>query len=61
MSAQLTVNQAAIELGVTPGRVRTLIASGRLKAEKVGPIYLIKPRDLAAVRERKPGRPKRKG
>jgi excisionase family DNA binding protein len=60
MAGQLTVNQAAAELGITPGRVRILISSGRLRAEKVGVQYLIRPRDLEAVRVRKPGRPKGK-
>ncbi|HEX8523207.1 MAG TPA: helix-turn-helix domain-containing protein [Tepidisphaeraceae bacterium] len=59
----LGTTQAAKELGVTPRRVLALIEDGRLKAEKIGRDYLINPKDLNAVRERKPGRPpaKRKG
>lgn len=53
----LTVDQAADELGVTPRRVRALIKAERLAAEKVGRDWLIKPKDLEAVRDRKPGRP----
>jgi hypothetical protein len=37
-----------------------LITAGRLRAEKLGMQYFIKPADLAAVRIRKPGRPKKK-
>lgn len=53
----ITVDQAAIELGVTGRRVRALIAAGRLAATKFGAGWLIQRRDLAAVRERRPGRP----
>jgi|GEM_PF-2147129 len=53
----LTTSEAAERLGVTRWRVNALIKSGRLKAQKKGQIYLIEERDLAAVSERKPGRP----
>ena len=49
--------QAAKELGVSTARVRQLILAGRLKAAKVGWEWLILPRDLDRVRDRKPGRP----
>ena len=59
----LTTNQVAAELGVTPQRVRALIRSGRLKAKTIGEgnraTYLILPADLEAVRDRKPGRPRK--
>jgi excisionase family DNA binding protein len=48
---------AAKALGVSGGRVRQLILAGRLKAEKIGPAWLILVRDLEAVRDRPPGRP----
>jgi excisionase family DNA binding protein len=54
--------EAAKRLGVSPNRVRVLIDSGRLKAQKVGREYAINPSDLKAVKKRTPGRPKsRKG
>ncbi len=53
----LTTSEAAERLGVTRWRVNALIQAGRLKAEKKGQIYLIAESDLAAVSERKPGRP----
>ena len=54
--------EAARRLGVSDARVRALIDSGRLKAVKIGGAWLIEPKDLAAVRVRKVGRPKsRKG
>ncbi len=34
----LTTATAAAELGVTPGRVRAMIAAGRLRATPVGPL-----------------------
>jgi len=53
----LTTATAAAELGVTPGRVRAMIAAGRLRATPVGPMWIIAPEALEAVRKRKPGRP----
>jgi excisionase family DNA binding protein len=54
----ITSSEAAAKLGVTRPRVIQLIRAGRLPAKKVGMQYLIKPADLAKVRDRKPGRPK---
>jgi excisionase family DNA binding protein len=53
----LTALEAAAELGVSRSRIFALIRSGRLAAERIGTQYVIKPRDLEKVRERKPGRP----
>jgi excisionase family DNA binding protein len=50
--------EAARRLGVSANRVRALIESKRLKATKVGREWLIDPKDLDAVKKRKPGRPK---
>jgi excisionase family DNA binding protein len=52
-----TTGSAALELGVTPGRVRAMISAGRLKATLAGRDWLIDPQSLDAVRDRKPGRP----
>jgi len=54
---RLTTADAAEELGVIPRRVRQLIEEGRLPAVKVGRDWLIEPRHLDLVRERKVGRP----
>ena len=54
----LTTAQAATRLGITPGRVRVLIRSGRLPAEKVGRDWVIDETDLQSVSVRKPGRPR---
>lgn len=51
--------EAARRLGISDARVRTLIMSGRLKAVKVGGAWLIDPKDLAAVKDRKIGRPRK--
>lgn len=53
--------EAASRLGVSPNRVRALIESGRLQAQKVGREYAINPSDLNAVRKRTPGRPRKAG
>lgn len=55
----LSVSAAAGELNLNPARVRALIASGALSAEKIGGVWLI---DRASVARRKrrqtsPGRP----
>jgi excisionase family DNA binding protein len=52
-----TTATAAAELGVTPGRVRAMITSGRLRATLAGRDWLIASKALEAVRDRKPGRP----
>lgn len=58
----LTVPQAATRLGVSPARVRALIAAGRLTARKLSGAWVIQERALDArrIRERRPGRPRRK-
>jgi excisionase family DNA binding protein len=53
----LTTQKAAEALGVTPRRIRALIAAGRLDATLIGRDWLINPADLEKVRKRKPGRP----
>ena len=50
---------AAQRLGISPDRVRALIKAGRLPAQKFGRDYVIDPKDLALVKNRKPGRPRK--
>jgi excisionase family DNA binding protein len=52
-----TCSTAAAKLGVTPTRVRALIAAQNLRATLVGHVWLIEPAALDAVRSRKSGRP----
>jgi excisionase family DNA binding protein len=55
----LTLPEVAVHLGLSYQRVYQLVREGRLKAEKVGPIWLVHPREIHrffAV-PRKPGRP----
>jgi len=54
----ISTAEAAKRLGVTTNRVRALIEAKRLKAIKVGREWLIDPKDLDAVKDRKVGRPK---
>lgn len=59
MSDLLSVSAAAAELGVNPSRVRALISSGAVAAEKVGGVWLVD-RASVAARNRQPaaaGRP----
>ena len=57
----ITTQDAAERLGVSVRRVQALITAGRLPALQIGSgkrsIYLIDPKDLALVANRKPGRP----
>lgn len=55
--ADLTTKQASEILGVTRRRVIALIEQGKLKARKFSNVYVIAPKDLDAVRDRKSGRP----
>lgn len=56
----LTTEEAASRLGVTAGRVRAMIAAGRLPAQKFGFVHMIKATDLKSVEDRKVGRPSQK-
>jgi excisionase family DNA binding protein len=55
----IDTTEAARRLNVTPTRVRAMINSGRLKATKVGIVWMIDPKDLDAVKDRKVGRPRK--
>ncbi len=57
MSEALTTREVADRLGVTPARVRQLILSGQLPADKFGRDLVIKASDLALVKDRPIGRP----
>jgi excisionase family DNA binding protein len=54
----MTTQQAATELGVSRARVLAMIRAGRLKADKFGDAWMIRPAQLDKVRHRKPGRPR---
>lgn len=55
----ISTAEAAKRLGVTANRVRALIDAKRLKATKFGNVWMIDPKDLEAVKSRKPGRPRK--
>ena len=55
----ISTAEAARRLGVTPNRVRALIQAKRLKAFKYGREWLIDPKDLDALKDRKVGRPRK--
>jgi len=60
MSKLLTTAEVAERLGVTRWRVNALIRDDRLKATKMGQIFVIDERDLKPVMVRTPGRPPHK-
>jgi len=55
----ITTAEAAKRLSVTQSRVQKMIAAKRLKATKVGNLWLIDPKDLEALKHRKVGRPRK--
>ena len=59
MEKLLTVTDVAGKLGVSRSRVLALIRVGRLPAERLGVQFFIRPADVALVRHRRPGRPRK--
>ncbi|MGI9106336.1 MAG: helix-turn-helix domain-containing protein [Pyrinomonadaceae bacterium] len=60
MSETLTTKEVAEKLGVSSARVRQLVLSGQLPAEKFGRDLMIKASDLLLVKNRPMGRPSAK-
>ena len=56
---KLSTTQAAERLNVSRRRVIALIEQGKLPAEKFSNVYMINEKDLALVKNRKAGRPKK--
>lgn len=57
----LTVTQAAVRLGCTPGRVRQMLRSGILPGEKMSPwLWMIPKKAVAKAEKARPttGRPR---
>jgi len=59
MNKVLTAKQTAKILKVNDSRIRQFILEGRLPATKFANAWMIKEKDLATIKERKPGRPRR--
>lgn len=55
----LTTAEAAERLGISRRRVLALIRAGRLDAQKTGRDWLLYEAALAAVADRRPGRPRK--
>ena len=56
--ATISSKDAAGRLNLSVRRVQELIKNGRLPAKMIGGVYLIDEKDLALVKNRKPGRPR---
>ena len=56
--ATISSKDAAARLNISIRRVQELIKKGRLPAKMIGGVYLIEEKDLALVKNRKPGRPR---
>jgi hypothetical protein len=53
----LTTAESGIILGVSPGRILSLIAAGRIDAERFGVAWAVDPASVAAFRRLPRGRP----
>jgi excisionase family DNA binding protein len=53
MDKNYTTAEAAVELGVTPARVRQMVLDGLLEAEKFGRDLVISAKALTAAKHRK--------
>ncbi len=53
----ISAKEASKKLGIDDSRVRVLIRDGRLPAQKIGRTWVIDPKDLKLIKDRKPGRP----
>jgi len=55
---EFTTAQAADKLGISQRRVRAMVQAGRIEARHLTPrMLLIDAKELAKVKNRKPGRP----
>lgn len=54
----ITVAQAGKALGRTPSRIRQLIGEGRMRAEKVAGVWILKGLSVKSVKQ---GRPRSNG
>jgi excisionase family DNA binding protein len=59
MLGLISTKEAAEKLGISIRRVQTLIACGKLPANKIGSTYVINQKDLELLDNRKVGRPKK--
>jgi excisionase family DNA binding protein len=57
--ATISSKDVAARLKISVRRVQELIKTGRLPATMIGGVYLIEETNLALVRNRKPGRPRK--
>jgi len=55
----ISTQEASIFLGISQRRIQALINSGRLKAEKIGGIWLIPDTAIKNFKPMKAGRPKK--
>lgn len=53
---ELTITQAALALKLSGTRIRHLIRDGRIKAKKIGPIWLLDAKSVKSYRPRPQGR-----
>jgi len=59
-SKLLTTSEVAEKLSVSRRRVSAMVQANRIKAEKYGPIFLVREKDLQPVMVRPVGRPSKK-
>lgn len=52
----MTLNEAAVLLGVTPDSLRQQVHNGKLRAKKVGPIWTVTPSEVERYRRESLGK-----
>ena len=55
----ISTKDAAARLGLSVRRVQDFLKDGRLPSQMIGGVYMINEKDLALVKDRKPGRPRK--
>ena len=57
----IATKDAALRLKISARRIQELVKNGRIPAQMIDGVYLIDSKDLALVKDRKTGRPKKEG
>lgn len=55
----MTLSQAATALGVSAATLRQQVAAGRLRGEKIGPLWVVQEREVERYRRDSLGQPGR--
>jgi excisionase family DNA binding protein len=60
MADAMTLNEAAAALGVSPTTLRCQAGAGRIRAQKIGPLWTVTPAEVERYRRESLGKPGRR-